>query len=215
MKKHYKVFGFIATVALFASCASMSTMQTARTTHKGEFATGFGGGYVKTDVEIGTLDTISIAAPFMEIGGRYGITDKLDVGAKLTLIGTAGVDVKYQFLGDKESMFAAAVGGGLGYLSISSGDSESNLIDLQIPVYLSLHPTEWLSIYASPKYVMRNNFWKSSSTTGNDMSHWYGATGGLRLGRGTAFFAEYSYFGNSAINKPFSQFTVGVGIKIR
>lgn len=206
-------------VLLLSGCASMSTMQTARTTEKGEFGYDVGGGYIKTDIALGTADTISFKAPFLEIGGRYGVTDKLDLGAKLTLIGTATADAKYQFLGDGESMLAGSAGFGLGYLSISSGSgvntSDSKIFDIMVPAYFSVHPTDWFSVYASPRYVFRINSYSSSNESGTDNSSWYGVTAGIRLGKRVGFLAEYSYFGNSEIPVPLSQFTGGIAVGIR
>jgi hypothetical protein len=203
-------------IMFLTGCASMSTMQTARTTEKGNVGYGFGAGVVNSEIPLGTLDTLKISAPFLEVGARYGITDKLDVGAKITIIGTATVDVKYQFLGNKESKFASSVGLGGGYLSISSNDSKSKIYDAMLPIYFSYHPIDWFSLYFSPKYVFRiNSYSAANNQKGLNSSHWYGATGGLRLGKKVAFLAEYSYFGNSQIPQPYSQITCGIAIGIK
>ncbi len=203
-------FLFLGIAALVSGCISMSTMQTARTNDKGQFTGFIGGGAVNSDLVLGELDTISISAPFLEVGGRYGINDKLDVGLKLAIIGTAVADAKYQFLGTKESKFAGSIGLGLGYLSIESGDSKSKIFDVITPAYFSYHPTDWLSLYTSPRYVLRiNSFTTATEKTGSSTSNWYGATGGLRIGRKVAFLGEYSYFKNNEINTPFSQITAG------
>jgi len=202
-------------IFLLSGCASMSTMQTGRTTEKGDLGFGFGGGTVNSELALGELDTLDIKAPFLEVSSRYGITDKLDVGAKLTLIGTAVADAKYQFLGDHESLVAGSAGFGIGYLSITSGDSESKIFDLMTPVYFSLHPTEWFSIYCSPKYVLRINSYTDGVESGSGSSHWYGVTGGARLGKRTAFLVEFSSFANSEVDIPFTQVTAGVAIGIR
>jgi hypothetical protein len=216
MKKIYtilvKISFAIFVIALLTGCASMSTMQTARTVGDGNFELEIGGGAVNTDIALGELDTLSFSAPFIEVGGRYGITDKLDVGAKLTLIGTATADVKYQFLGDQESLGAVSTGLGIGYLSISSGDNESKIFDIAVPLYLSLHPTPWFSLYSCPRYTLRINSYTSDEDSGSSTSHWYGATAGMRLGKKVAFLIEYSYFGNTEIDIPFSQVTGGIAI---
>jgi len=130
-----KVFTVLASVILLSGCASMSTMQTARTTPQGELGYSVGGGYVNTEMPIEGVDTISFKAPMLEVGARYGVTDKLDVGGKLTIIGTAVADAKYQFLGDRESKVAGSAGLGVGYLSMESGNTTSNLYDLMVPTY--------------------------------------------------------------------------------
>ncbi len=217
--ENLKRFGWhgmvIGTIVVLQSCASMSTMQTARTTEKGEVGFGFGGGFVQADIAQGKSDTIKIKAPFVEVGGRYGITDKLDIGAKLTLIGTAVLDGKYQFLGDHESKVAGSVGLGFGYLGIESGNSKSTMYDIMTPVYFSYHPADWFSIYASPKYVFRINTYSNDKTSGSGSSHWYGVTSGVRFGKRFGFLMEYSYFKNSEYSKPLSQVTGGFVFGIR
>ncbi len=200
---------------LLSSCVSMSTMQTARVTEKGEVGYGFGGGMVNSEIPIGTLDTLSIGAPFLEASARYGLTDKLDVGAKLTIIGTSSVDAKYQFLGDNKSLIAGSIGLGAGYLSITNDETESVIVDLMVPAYFSIHPVDWLSLYCSPKYLYRINGYTSNGVTGFSNSHIYGATAGIRLGKKFAFLAEYSYFGNSQMALPLTQVTCGIAIGIK
>lgn len=211
-----KAIGVFLAAALLTGCASMSTMQTARTTPKGEVVGLLGAGVVNSEFALGELDTISINAPFLEVGGRYGINEKLDLGIKLTIIGTAVADVKYQFLGSQESKLAGSVGFGLGYLSIESGGSTSKMFDIMTPLYFSYHPAEWFSIYASPRYVFRINSYatEDNAETGSGSSHWYGTTGGIRLGNRVGFMAEYSYFGNSDLDEPFSQITCGFSFKL-
>lgn len=219
MKKVYtmlvKISLAIFVIAFLTGCASMSTMQTARTVGDGNFGMEFGGGAVNTEIPLGDLDTISFNAPFVEVGGKYGITEKLDVGAKLTLIGTATADVKYQFLGNNESLAAASTGLGIGYLSITSGDNESKIFDIAVPLYLSLHPAPWFSLYTCPRYTLRINSYTTTDDSGSSTSNWYGATAGIRLGKKVAFLIEYSYFANDEIDVPFSQVTGGIAIGIR
>ncbi len=210
-----KIIAFILGVVLLSGCASMSTMQTARTTNEGEVGYSFGGGYVSTEMPIEDVDTLSINAPMLEVGARYGVNDKLDVGGKITIIGTAVADAKYQFLGDKESKVAGSAGFGIGYLSMESGDTKSNLYDLMVPAYFSYHPAEWLSFYTSPKYVFRLNAYDSGEETGSEASHWYGAGAGMRIGKKTGVFIEYTYFGNTEYEDPFSQINAGIGIRIK
>jgi len=197
-----------------SACASMSTMQTARTTDKNKFAYIIGLSVVRTDIPISTIDTIKINAPVVDLGVRYGVTDKLDVGAKISIIGTANVDAKYQFLGDKTSKIAGSIGLGGGYISLAINASKIHLYDFMLPVYFSYHPINWISLYCSPKYVFRitNNYNYLNQTTTNINSHWYGATGGIRIGKRVAFLAEYSYIGTSQLTEPFSQISGGISI---
>lgn len=219
MKNFYKQkisMSFLAiTAILLSSCASMTSFQTARTTDKGKFGYGFGGGSVSSSLAIKDVDTINISAPFLEFSGRYGISDKLDIGAKLTLIGTSVLDAKYQFLGDKKSKFASSAGFGLGYISITGDDIKSNIFDIIVPMYFSYHPTDWLAIYANPKYVLRLNSYSGDNESGSSNSNWYGLTSGLRFGKRVGFLVEYSYFANNQFSQPFNQVAVGIAIGIK
>ena len=198
---------------IVSSCVSMSSMQTARTTPKDDYGFGFGAGTVNSDLGLG-VDTVHISFPFMEAYGRYGITDKLDIGMKFTFIGTIAADVKYQVIGDRNTVFAGSVGGGFGFMSIFSGDSKSKIFDLILPAYFSIHPAKVFSLYFNPKYIYRINNYTVNSDKGISNSSWYGTTGGIRFGKKTALFLEYSFFKNSDISKPFSQVTCGIAMGI-
>lgn len=212
---------FITIGFLLTSCASMSTLQTARTTEKKKFVGGFSGGSVHYDTGVKkTTDSTSTSTyvlnvPFVEGYARYGITDKFDMGAKVTIIGTFLVDAKYQFLGDAESKIAGSTGLGFGMLTMQSGDYTNRIKDIHIPLYFSVHPAKWLGLYVNPRFVYRFNTSDDGKTTRTFTSSWYGATGGVRIGKKAGVFIEYSYFGNSETSMPFTQFTVGLGFGIR
>lgn len=213
---------FAIITVFFTGCASMSSMQTARVTDKGKFGVGFSGGYVKTELQMGDIEGIDVAGPLMEISARYGITEKLDVGAKLGIIGTSGADAKFQFLGDKQSKLASSAGFGVYYLSSESSTTinqttstvKSMVIDMHFPLYFSVHPTSYLGIYAAPKYILRLNNYDDNGVSESASSNWLGLTTGLRLGKKNALFVEYSYFGSSAYSVPLGQFMIGIGIGI-
>ena len=101
-------------------------------------------------------------------------------------------------------------------LNIESGGIENNIFDLTVPAYFSYHPSDWLGIYASPRYTFRNNRVTDVDGVKKDAfkSHWYGVTGGMRIGKKTAFLLEYSYFGNNQNSSPLSQITGGIAIGI-
>ena len=195
----------LAVVFVFSSCITMSTMQTARVTEKGKFATDIGLGLMNAGVSYP-----GIYIPEIEVGARYGVTDKMDVGAKISTIKAITADAKYQFLGDKKSVFAGSAGLGFEYIYSMS----TNFYDLVLPVYFSYHPLDWLSIYGSPKYFLKYaNYYDSKNYTNhNTISHWYGTTGGIRLGRRIAFIAEYSYFRTNVESEPYSQITAVICI---
>ena len=197
----------VLALAFLTSCVSMSSMQTGRTVGQGNSELNIGGSAVKYEAFVFD-DSTDVSGGLLEGDYRYGITDKLDVGLNVSLIGTSGLYGKYQLVGDQESMFALSAGAGAGYLTIETGEGEdkvkTTVVDISVPVYASVHPKPWLSIYATPRYTMR---------IGAGTSNWYGGTGGIRLGNKFAVFAEYSRVTSSDAIKPLSQVTGGLGFR--
>ncbi len=207
---------FVCLAFCMQSCISNKAFQTARTTPAGDKGFGFGVAlpnaefYDINDSGV-TTDTTNLGGFAMEFFGRYGVTDKIDAGVNFTLLGTAGADVKYQFLGDSESPLAASVGAGFGYLSFGSGEDDGNsnsIIDITIPAYISYHAGSALGIYASPRYIFR----KAGDNSSN-----FGVVGGLRLGgERSGVFIEYGYLKSGSDNyADQTQINVGFGIGIR
>lgn len=200
---------------MLSSCVSMSSMQTARTLGQGNTEAVIGASRVSYEF-VSAEDTLEAKTITGEIDWRYGVTDKLDVGVKASIIGTSGGYVKYQFLGDSESKFAGSGGVGLGFLTLSSGSGEfetkSKTTDFSVPLYFSYHPTDWVGIYTSPRYTMRNIRNTDADGSEGSTSHWYGATTGVKLGKKVAPFLEYSIFTSSGATKPLSQVTGGISI---
>lgn len=52
----------------------------------------------------------NFAFPNLELTGRYGVSDKFDVGVKLNTNLNLSITTKYQFLGDRQSKAAMAIG---------------------------------------------------------------------------------------------------------
>lgn len=186
----------LATVA--TGCVNMSTLQTARTVPVGEYELISGGGYylspilseVSASTENSENEVKLVGVPYLEIGGRVGMVDYLDLGLKITIPGTIALDVKYQFL-DLDG-FAMAVGGGIGYLhyETTSHDTKftNEIIDLMLPLFISYHFNEAFAVYGSPKYVMRVHL-----TGDADPSQLLGAGGGFRIGEEVGIYIEATY----------------------
>lgn len=180
---------------LLGACASMSGLQTARTLEPGKAESTFGGGYYTSGSLISSIEENSTAEdlsiPYMEYTYRQGLTDKIDAGIKLTIIGTAVVDGKYKLY--ENDKFAIATGAGLGYLNIESDNgvekSESSIIDIILPLYTSYDVKENLSLYLIPKYILR-----SSSGNVSGSTNLVGATTGLKFGKEWGTYVELSHF---------------------
>ncbi|MCO4762642.1 MAG: hypothetical protein KC502_14110 [Myxococcales bacterium] len=127
----------------------------------------------------------TMGLPIAELGMRYGLTDTVDVGAKLVLPMSAMVDAKLQFL--DSPTYAAAVGLSLGYMGVQINDSEFTIIDVSIPLFLSYDINDYLAIYLVPKYFLRQLAAEDSKT---DWLHMAGSSVGVRLGRDFGLFIE-------------------------
>ncbi|NVB81233.1 MAG: hypothetical protein HOV81_22750, partial [Kofleriaceae bacterium] len=175
-----------------------STLQTAKALDPGTQRILVGGGFyaspsLNEDASDATGEDTSLALPYMEVGYRRGIVDKVEVGAKVTIPGTSGIDAKYQFL--QSGNLALAAGLGVGYLKISSGsegmETSTTVFDTMVPVYASYDLAKAFAVYASPKYVLR---YASSvddmNETSSGMNHLVGATAGVRVGNKFGLFLE-------------------------
>jgi hypothetical protein len=195
----------------------MSTLQTAKALDPGKQRILVGGGYyaspdVNADASDAAGTEVSLALPYMEVGYRRGIVDKVEVGAKVTIPGTVGIDGKYQFV--NMGKFAVAAGVGVAYLSIESGEGDTKaktkLIDTIVPLYVSYDLAKPFAIYASPKYVARYASSSDGMTSSSGLGHLVGATAGMRLGTRLGLFLESSYLKD--VTSDFDSFQVNGSI---
>lgn len=197
-----------------AACVNSSTLQTAKALAPGKQRILVGGGYyaspsLDADASESTGEDVSLALPYMEVGYRRGIVEKVEVGAKVTIPGTAGIDAKYELLNDGK--FAVAAGAGMGYLKLTSGtegmQTSTTLVDAIVPVYASYDLAKAFALYASPKYVLR--YAKSvdeMAQTSSGMNHLVGGTLGTKLGNNKGLFLEASYL--KSVSSDFDSFQV-------
>jgi hypothetical protein len=200
--------------ALAVGCVNSSTLQTAKALDPGSQRILVGGGYyaspsMNADASQATGDDVSLKMPYMELGYRRGLVDKVEMGAKVTLPGTAGVDAKYQFL--NAGKFAMAAGVGTGYLKLTSGadgmQTSSTIVDAIVPVYASYDVSKYLAVYTSPKYVLR--YTKSVDAmdqSESGINHLAGGTLGVRVGNHKGLFLESSYL--KSLSSDFDSFQV-------
>ncbi len=199
---------------LTTACVNSSTLQTAKALDPGKQRILVGGGYyaspsLDADASETAGEDVALKMPYMEIGYRRGLVKQVEVGAKVTIPGTAGLDAKYELLNDGK--FAVAAGAGLGYLKLTSGsegaETSTTLIDATIPVYASYDLSKYLAVYASPKYVLR--YAKSTDEmmeSASGMNHLMGGTLGTKLGNNTGLFMEASYL--KSVSSDFDSFQV-------
>jgi hypothetical protein len=148
MKLHVFSIFFLAISLTLSGCFSLTNFQTARTVGKNKTELGLsinGMAGAAADADDDDLGII----PSIELGGKFGITEIMDVGIRLSNFGTFIGEFKYQFYGDKESMYAAATG-------ISIGSNLRFLFtgfSFDIPLHFSVHTSEFFAFYFTPRYM--------------------------------------------------------------
>ena len=184
-----------------AGCVSLNSHQTGRTIGKDNYSL-FG------TFNFGTIDSKHYDFAYedsgrfyiAEIGAFRGLKENLDIGIKVnSSFHFTGIS-KYQFIGNKNSLFASSlgldVGIGLGGLPLG-GMSYSGTFS----VFNSIHPTDNFAISFSPRYnyLGFTNFTKEYGyTTAN---HIYGYSAALIFGKKHQFSLELSQYVN---NKKFT-----------
>ena len=116
--------------------------------------------------------------PQLELTLRYGVTDNLDIGGKLYLIG-AEAGFKYQFL---RGPLDVAIAPAASYISIgsSSGNSSSSISAtyLHLPLLFGLNINENVALSFGPKFL----YTIASVTAGDTSDRASAATSGLWVG---------------------------------
>ncbi len=221
MKNHIFVIMFTLFAGIVLSgCINLSSLQTAEALKEGEGRVIMGAGYYtspsvnealnkKSDeeeaegvtVERDKIDDIKV--PYAEVGYRYGVMDKLEIGGKLTIIGTMGLDAKYQFLDAGD--FDMAAGLGLAYMTLESssgsGDDETKyknvMIDTTVPLYISYRLANSFAFYTTPKYILRTVSTKATmgdeEDSSSDNMSLVGATVGMMIGSDWGLALEGTY----------------------
>jgi hypothetical protein len=191
--------------ALFSSCTSFTGYQTGRTLGKGksEITTALNGVVIKDEAGEDFLNVNVV--PLVEVHYQRGVAEKLDIGIKLTTGTSFTADLKWQFLGDKTSKFAASTGFAIGGTGLNPFAGQ-----LQVPLYLSVHPTEKMAVYLSPRYIGLMN-------QDDAVFHAPSVSAGLIYGKRTKFALDFSYIDLGGYSEDESQaalFNFGVGVKI-
>ena len=117
-----RLLALFPAIAILAGCPSFTTMGTARTVKRDTTQTWVAPEFMGMTVDTGDGNE-SFSVPQFELGMRRGVTDTVDVGAKLWLLGMA-IDAKFQLLRSPtgDSGIDLAISPGLGWLGFNDGD---------------------------------------------------------------------------------------------
>lgn len=186
---------------MVSSCASLASYQTAKTTPKDEGE--FGASLDIVGITDG-FDNQNLALPNINLWGRYGVGNKTDIGLRLSTSLNIMFDLKQQIIGDQQSKFALALGGGLGFVPLGK-----LIFQYHVPLYISVHPKDNFAYYLTPRYIHQYGI------------NYLGTSVGLQFGRKTKFAFDISYAGSlntttivEDINLGNGLFNIGWGIKV-
>lgn len=196
----------------FTNCASLTGFQTGRTVGEGngEFMISLNASQSPDfDFNFDSSDSTEVDNlffPNIEVSGRYGITEKFDMGARLNTFLNIAIDGKYQILGDQESDVALSVGAGVGTFGLFSA-----LWNVQVPLYFSFHPNESIDLYINPRYIAQ-----FAAGELNSGLHYMGGNVGVLFGKRVKFGIDAGLYNISAFEAidPQPVSTVGIGVKI-
>ncbi|MBK8055059.1 MAG: hypothetical protein IPK35_17750 [Saprospiraceae bacterium] len=180
----------IFAVLYFSSCASLTGYQDGRSVGEGNgeamISLNFSQSPTFSDLE--ELDEIEeiprFAFPNIELAGKYGATEKLDVTLRMNTNLNLGVGAKYQLIGDRSSEFALGLGAEAGTFGLITG-----LWNVQLPLYTSFHPTEKFSIYASPRFI-----YQFTTIGGTEGWNYLGGNFGFLFGSRHKFGLDIGYY---------------------
>lgn len=191
-----------------ASCASLTGFQDGRTVGKenGDFygSLNFSSSPDFNDWENDTVvvDVPTLTFPNLEFGGRYGVGEKVDLTLRLNTNLNVGIGAKFQVIGDRQSPFAMSLGAEVGSFGIVLG-----LLNVQVPVYLSVHPSESFSWYLTPRYIRQ---FSTFASVENGLSYFGGNTG-LLFGKRHKFGLDIGYYRLGGIENSVGLFQFGLG----
>lgn len=190
-------------------CANYSSFQGGETLRKGETLTGAGVTYSRYEVDFagdGEPELFNVPAA---IGWfRAGLTDQLEVNAKVWLPFGATVGGKFMLMGVRgEPGLSLSVGLDLGAIQYSFGDADDSttIFDAYAPVYVGYRVNPVFAVYAVPKYIFRAYFGDAEGT-----EHTVGSAFGVAIGESRTLYVEAVTMYNATLGS--AAVTGGIGV---
>ena len=189
-------------VSIFlASCASLEGLEEGRTIGEGNSEIGVTINYTSIP-DLQEANSPIIGYPSLVANYKYGIGQKLDISATISSTLYIGFGAKYQFLGDQETKFNMAAG-------LNVGSALGAINQVTVPLYLSYHPSEKISINLSPKYFVMFSTIDDASTN----SSFLGTNFGFLFGDRHKFGIDFGLFSpisaTDDISTPILNFAIG------
>ena len=133
---------------LLTGCIPLANLETARTTGQGNQSIQ---GNLEAYYLDHTFEDVDGIVPSGNIQYRYGWRPKIDVGISASAGGNGQIFAKYQFWGNQESKFAAALGLKIGSQFLFT--EQAHPFRLYVPIYFSYHPSEKYAFFINPMYT--------------------------------------------------------------
>jgi len=198
---------FFSGILFLSSCATVSGFHIGKVVEKEKGEVGLSLNLARTpDFTLENEDFPNIFVPVFELGGRYGVADKIDIGLRVNTSLNFLIDGKFQIVGDQESEFAMAVGAGFGGFGVLV--SSGALLNFQIPIYTSFHPKENIHIYFSPRYIGQFGTTIAQST---DLLNYVGGNTGFLFGTKTRFGIDLGLFNVTQSATNYKTYLVNIG----
>ena len=190
--------GWIGLLGLLTSgCASVSTLQTAKTLDPQASEFSIGGAVQKVSVLDEVLDDGNLGRfVFAEVMYRRGLVENFDMGVKGAMPGNLVVDGKFQFF--SQDSWVLSTGLGLGYASQMAFPAKTSIVEVIVPLYTGYDIGDKASLYLSPKYLLRYSLENKGERF---LMHIPAATAGARFGSDVGIYVEGTFgqaFGSSS-----------------
>lgn len=200
---------------LLSNCASLTGFTDGRTVGKnnGEISGSLNFSqspkfrdFADDSVNIGSDFRFTI--PSVELAGRFGVAEKVDIGVRMSSNLNLALDAKFQVLGDRESQTALSLGAGFGSFGLFFPGV--GLWNFQVSAPFSVHPNERFSWYLAPRYI--GQFASAAGETTGLLNYTGGNTGFL-FGDKLRFGLDIGFFKLGAGGESVSLFQFGGGLK--
>ncbi len=203
MKIIIYLFGLSSLIVVFFSgCASVSGFEEGRALGENGNEIIASANFINLPevLNVNTDDFLVTGFPNIDISYKRGITDKLDLGARLTSNLNAGLFFKYQLLGDDMSQFALGTG-------MEFGTTLGLLYNIQFPINMSFYTSEKVAFNISPRYI-----YQIPAGSLNTPLNYLGGNFGVLFGKKNKFGIDIGYF---RLGIDATLITVGVGGKFK
>ncbi|HEY7724441.1 MAG TPA: hypothetical protein VH880_03855 [Anaeromyxobacteraceae bacterium] len=175
--------------AALAGCPSFSTMGLARTVPKDTNQIYIAPTVVGTTVRTssgGQYETLTL--PQFEIGVRRGVTDGVEIGGKIWLLGGA-FDAKFQLA---RGGLDVAVDPAVSWIGFKSGSDGFNIVSVYLPILFGVNLSPGTQLVLTPKAISQFYFASGGSSSGSANVLFTGGSVGLafKLGETTWILPE-------------------------